>query len=386
MNPSPRPAAVPLRTADLHLVPEVVFGRGVLERVGPLVRGYGTSALIVTDPGLRATGIVDRVVGYLSAAGVEATVFDGVQANPTIANVEAGLTAGAGRGIAAVVSVGGGSAHDCAKAIALVAANGGEVRDYEGSDRSRHRSMPLIAVNTTSGSGADVSRYAVITDPARAVKMIIVDRHVMPRVAINDPLITAGMPPAVTAATGLDALSHGVEAIVSTSASDVSDLFAIRAVELAAECLPRAVQDGGDLGARDGMMLSALLAGLAIDSASVGAVHALAHQLGARYDLPHGVCNGLLLPVVCDFNLRAAPDRFAVVARALGRPGSARAVPAALRRLGARVGLPKGLAALGVERADLPELADGALADMCMQTNPRPMTRDDVVAVYERAL
>jgi alcohol dehydrogenase len=374
-----------LRTADLHLVPRIVFGRGTLEQVGPMARGYGTQALLVTDPGLRRTGLVDQVVVALERAGTGVVVFDGVQPNPTIANVEAGLAAGAGRDIAVIVSVGGGSAHDCAKAISLVAANGGEVRDYEGFDRSPHRAVPLIAVNTTAGSGADVSRYAVITDPDRALKMIIADRHLTPRAAINDPLATVGMPRGVTVATGLDALTHAIEAIVSTSASDVSDLFAIRAVELAARDLPLVARDGADLEARDGMLLAATLAGLAINSASVGAVHALAHQLGARFDLPHGVCNGLLLPVVVEHNVGAAPERYAIVARALGVPGP-RAVARRLRSLGSRLGLPRGLAALGVDRAALPSLVDGALGDMCMTTNPRPMTGADVLALYERAL
>ncbi len=379
-------AATALRTADLHFVPEIVFGRGTLEQVGPMARGYGAQALLVTDAGLRQTGLVDQVLGALERAGVGAVMFDGVQPNPTIANVEAGLAAGAGRDVAVVISIGGGSAHDCAKAISLVAANGGEIRDYEGVDRSPHRGVPLIAVNTTAGSGADVSRYAVITDPDRSLKMIVTDRHLTPRAAINDPLTTVGMPHGVTVATGLDALTHAIEAIVSTSASDVSDLLAIRAVELAAVCLPRVARDGGDLEARDGMMLAATLAGLAINSASVGAVHALAHQLGARFDLPHGVCNGLLLPVVVEFNVAAVPERYAPVARALGGVAGPRGVARALRSLGARVGLPRGLSALGVRRESLPALVDAALADMCMTTNPRPMTGPDVLALYERAL
>ena len=386
MNAWATASDAPVRTAELHFITQIVFGRGTLERVGPLTRGYGRRALLVTDPGLRASGLVDQVLDSLRKADVEAIVFDGVQPNPTIQNVEAGLAAGAGQDISALVSVGGGSAHDCAKAIALVAANGGEVRDYEGLDRSPHRAIPLIAVNTTAGSGADVSRYAVVTDPERSLKLIIADKHLTPRVAINDPLTTAGLPRSVTMATGVDALTHGIEALVSTSASDVSDLFAIRAIQLAAGNLRRVVRDGSDLAARDAMMLAATLAGLAINSASVGAVHALAHQLGAHFDLPHGICNGLLLPAICEFNIPAAPERYALVAQALGRGRAPRSVPGTLRALGAEVGLPKGLAALGVKRDALPDLAPGALADMCMLTNPRPMSRDDVVKLYERAL
>ena len=391
---TPTPARMS-SAADLHFIPEALFGRGVLERVGPAARGYGTRALLVTDQGMRSTGIVDQVVASLASAGVESVVFDQVRPNPTIDNVEAGLAAGAEREIAVLVSIGGGSAHDCAKTIALVAANGGEVRDFEGLDRSPHRGLPLIAVNTTAGSGADVSRFAVITDERRRLKMIIADRHLVPRLAINDPLTTIGLPRSVTVASGLDALTHAIEAYVSTSASEISDLLALRAVELAGRHLVRAVQTGSDVEAREGMMLAALLAGLAINSASVGAVHALAHQLGGHYDLAHGVCNALLLPVVVEFNLAGARERYDRVAIALaaalgggrgtGR-GSGSGLAASLRQLNRTVGLPAGLGPLGVQRQDLPALAEGALADMCMATNPRPMTGADVVSLYERAL
>ncbi len=374
------------RVAELHLPPIVHFGQGALAALGVEARGFGERALLVTDRGLTATGIVDQVVQVLHAAGVEPVVFDGVEPNPTISQVEAGLQAGAGREIRLIVSVGGGSAHDCAKVIALVATNGGEVRDFEGLDRSVHRGLPLICVNTTAGSGADVSRYAVITDPVRSLKMIIIDRHLMPRVAVNDPLLTVGMPAAVTMASGLDALTHAIEACVSTLASEVSSLLALRAIALIAADLERAVRNGSDVEAREGMLMGSLLAGMAIDSASVGAVHAMAHQLGAVYDLPHGTCNGILLPLVVEFNLSAAADRYDRVAAAFGNGATGRRLPALLRSLGDRIGLPRGLAALGVDRARIPELSARAMTDMCMDTNPRPMTEADVSRLFERAL
>jgi len=371
--------------AELHLPPIVHFGRGALARLGREARGFGERALLVTDRGMAATGIVGQVVEVLREAGVDARVFDAVEPNPTIAQVEAGLEAGAGQSIGVVVSVGGGSAHDCAKVIALVAANGGEVRDYEGFDRSPHRGLPLICVNTTAGSGADVSRYAVITDPARQLKMIVVDRHLMPRVAIDDPLLTVGMPPAVTMASGLDALTHAIEAYVSTEASELSSLLALRAVELVAANLERAVRRGSDVDAREGMLMGSVLAGIAIDSASVGAVHAMAHQLGAVYDLPHGVCNGILLPFVVEANEASARERYARIGAVLGGVTGG-SLPARLRALGDRVGLPRGLAGLGVERSRLQDLAERAMTDMCMATNPTPLTEADVVRLYERAL
>lgn len=206
------------------------------------------------------------------------------------------------------------------------------MRDFEGLDRSLHRGLPLICVNTTAGSGAEVSRYAVITDPRRSLKMIIVDRHLMPRVAVNDPLLTLGLPASVTMASGLDALTHAIEAYVSTLASELSSLYALRAVELVVADLERAVRDGTDLEAREGMLMGSLLAGLAIDSASVGAVHAMAHQLGALYDLPHGVCNGILLPVVVEYNESAASARYGRIAAVFGGGATGRRLPRCFAR------------------------------------------------------
>lgn len=372
--------------ADLHYPTRVLFGRGTVGQVGTLARGWSDHALLVTDPGMRATGLVDRVVGLLEDAGVTTVVFDGVAPNPSVDQVEAGLDAGADRGIGVILSLGGGSSHDCAKTIALVATNGGNARDYEGVDRSAHRALPLIAINTTSGSGADVSRYAVITDAGRSTKMILADRHLIPRVALNDPLTTVGLPASQTMATGIDALTHAIEAIVSTSASPVSDLYATRALELIGANLHAAIVDGRDLAAREAMMLAALLAGLAINGALVGAVHALAHALGARTEIPHGVCNGLLLPAIVEWNLPSARDGYSRVGAALDGRRDAASLHRRLAAFGRRAGLPSGLAALGVRQEMFEDLADRAMADLCMTTNPRPMTRDDVIRAYERSL
>jgi alcohol dehydrogenase len=270
--------------------------------------------------------------------------------------------------------------------VALVATNGGQVRDYEGSDRASSPGIPLVAINTTAGTGADVSRFAVITDPERKVKMVIADRRVMPVLAINDPLTTVGMPRAVTMASGLDALTHSVEAYVSTLASDLTDVMALRGVELANKHLVRAVESGQDVDAREGMMLASLYAGLAINSALVGATHALAHALGALLDLPHGVCNGILLPHVCAVNLPVRRQRYDRLASIVAGAPDGRRLPRLLRTLGDRVGLPRGLTALGVTRSHIPALTERALADMTMSTNPRPLSSAEVTAIYERAL
>jgi alcohol dehydrogenase len=288
-----------------------------------------------------------------------------------------------------MVSVGGGSVHDCAKVIALVATNGGSVADFEGFDRSRHPSLPLMAVNTTAGSGAEMSRFAVITDPARGAKMILADRHLVPLVAIEDPELTVSMPPAVTAASGLDALTHAVEAHVSSAASDFTRLMSRRAVEVIANALPTAYRKGSDLDARWSVLYGSVLAAHAFNSASVGAVHALAHQLGGKLGLVHGVCNAVLLPVVSAYNAETCPDLYADLAPALGVGGrgrtAARGVVERLRGLIADVGIPPRLRDLGVDDGDIPVLARMAMTDMCIRTNPRPLNEDEVVELFRRA-
>ncbi|MFI5283273.1 MAG: iron-containing alcohol dehydrogenase [Candidatus Dormibacterales bacterium] len=371
---------------ELYLPPLVVFGRGALDQIGPRTSAYGRRALVVTDRGMVAAGLVERVTGILRASRVDSIVFSGVEPNPTVSQVEAALGSGSGHDIDVIVSVGGGSAHDCAKMVALLAANGGRVHDYEGADRAAGPGIPLIAVNTTAGTGADISRFAVITDVERKVKMVIADRRVVPLVAINDPLTTVGMPKSVTMASGLDALTHSVEAYVSSLASDLTDVMAVRGVELASKHLARAVEHGQDIEAREGMMLAAVYGGLAINSALVGATHALAHALGALLDLPHGVCNGILLPHICAVNYSSRRDRYDRLASILGRTSDGRSLPRLLRSLGDRVGLPRRLGELGVTRSDIPALTERALNDMTMTTNPRPLTGADVSAIYERAL
>jgi alcohol dehydrogenase len=385
----PRAPRTVNRAAELYFCPYVLFGAGALEQVGDLARGFGSKALVVTDKGLVQAGIAQAVQRGLGRGGLETILFDGVSPNPSALDVQAGLQSGAGQGIELIVSVGGGSAHDCAKAIALVASNGGQIADYEGFGRSAHAALPVVAVNTTAGSGAEMSRFAVITDPERRLKMIIADSHLTPRAAVNDPETTLSLPPALTAASGLDALTHAVEAYVSTAASPFTDLCALEAVRLVYHNLERAYRQGGELEAREAVMYGSVLAAFAFNSASVGAAHALAHPLGAVYDLPHGVCNGILLPLVTERNLPAAMDRYEEIGRVMGLgrgPLAARSVVRALHELGQRVGLPSGLAKLGVQRERLPEMAARAAQDMCLATNPVAFSQDELVELYSRAM
>lgn len=383
-----------MSTTTFFIPPVNLMGAGCLAEAVSAIRGYGfRHALIVTDAGLARAGVAAKVAGLLAAHDIQATVFDGAQPNPTVANVDAGLALLRAKGCDCVISLGGGSPHDCAKGIALVAANGGRIGDYEGVDKSAKPQLPLIAINTTAGTASEMTRFCIITDEARHIKMAIVDRNVTPILSVNDPSLMLAKPAALTAATGMDALTHAVEAYVSTAATPITDACALKAVALIAANLRRAVADGQDLEAREQMAYAQFLAGMAFNNASLGYVHAMAHQLGGFYDLPHGVCNAVLLPHVEAFNAPVAAARLAEVARAMGaelggldEAAGAERCLAEIRKLAADVGIPAGLSQLGVKAEDIPTLAANALKDACGLTNPRPADQVEIEAIFRGAL
>ncbi|CAM3737761.1 L-threonine dehydrogenase [Parendozoicomonas haliclonae] len=349
-------------------------------------------ALVVTDKVLVDIGLVGEVIKKLGKAGITCEIFDQTKPNPTVKNVEDGVKQLQAAGCDCVISLGGGSPHDCAKGIALVAANGGSIKDYEGLDKSAKPQVPLICINTTAGTASEITRFCIITDEARHVKMAIVDKHTTPTMSVNDPALMQGMPRSLTAATGMDALTHAVEAYVSTASTPVTDACALQAVELVSSWLRTAVYNGDDMEAREQMAYGQLLAGMAFNSASLGYVHAMAHQLGGFYDLPHGVCNAILLPHVQAFNARVCPEKLARVAAAMGVDISGisdrEGADAALREiqgLALDIGIPEGLAELGVKESDFPTLADNALKDACSLTNPLQATKEEIIEIFEGA-
>jgi alcohol dehydrogenase len=371
-----------------------LMGVGAAKKVGSQAKSLGGSkALIVTDKVLAKLGVAARIQGQLEEAGVHAVVFDGADPNPTDTNVHDGLKVYEQHRCDLIVSLGGGSAHDCAKGIGIVVANGGNIRSYEGIDKSTKPMPPFIAVNTTAGTASEMTRFCIITNTSTHVKMAIVDWRCTPNVAINDPVLMVGKPPALTAATGMDALTHAVEAYVSTAATPITDACAIQAMKLIGEHLRPAVANGQNLEARDRMAYAEYLAGMAFNNASLGYVHAMAHQLGGLYNLPHGVCNAILLPVVCEFNLIAAARRLGDVAVALGEDvaglapvdAAAKGI-AAIRKLSRSIGIPAGLTELGVKEIDLPTMAENAMKDACRLTNPRQATLQEVVALFKAAM
>jgi alcohol dehydrogenase len=376
-------------------IPNVsLMGVGSSKEAGPQAKALGaTKALIVTDKVLNQLGVAARVRGQLEEAGVKAVIFDGAEPNPTDTNVHDGLKVYEQSRCDAIVSLGGGSAHDCAKGIGMVATNGGNIRNYEGINKSTKPMPPFVAINTTAGTASEMTRFCIITNTSTHVKMAIVDWRCTPNVAINDPVLMVGKPPALTAATGMDALTHAVEAYVSIAATPITDACAIKAIELIADYLRPAVANGENLDARDKMAYAEFLAGMAFNNASLGYVHAMAHQLGGFYNLPHGVCNAILLPAVCEFNLIAVADRLSDVAVALGEnvdglapvDAAAKAI-AAIRKLSKAIGIPAGLKELGVKEADLPTMAENAKKDACQLTNPRKATLQQVVEIFKAAM
>jgi len=371
-----------------------LMGIGAHKELGGRIKTLGAKKpLIVTDKGITKTGLTQKIADLIKKdAGLEAVIFDETVPNPTDKNVHDGVEVYKKNGCDMIITLGGGSPHDCGKGIGLVIANGGSIRDFEGVDKSTKPMPPFIAVNTTAGTGSELTRFCIITDTSRKVKMAIVDWRVTPTIAINDPLLMAGMPPGLTASTGMDALTHAVEAYVSTIATPVTDACALKAIELVSKNLRAAVANGGDMIARDNMAYAEYLAGMAFNNASLGHVHAMAHQLGGFYDLPHGVCNAILLPHVERFNMIAKVDRFVDIARAMGevvdglssRAAAEKAIDA-IKTLSKDIGIPSGLSELGVKEKDLRTMAENAQKDACGLTNPRCPSLEDVINIYKAA-
>jgi alcohol dehydrogenase len=376
-------------------IPSVTkMGIGAVKQLGASAKFLGgTKALLVTDKGMVSLGVADQMKQLLEDSGVQTVIFGGAEPNPTDLNVREGLKAYRENKCDMLVSLGGGSSHDCAKGIGIVATNEGDIRDFAGIDSVPKPLPPFIAINTTAGTASEMTRFAVITNTDIHVKMIFATARITPTIAINDPVLMVGMPPALTAATGMDALTHAIEAYVAALANPVTDACALAAVRLVAEYLPQAVANGDNLEARDKMAYAEYLAGMAFNNAGIGIVHAMAHQPGALLNKPHGVCNAILLPHGCAFNLIACPQRFADVAIAMGvNPAGLTTMEVAekgveaIRKLSVSVGIPAGLGEIGVKESDIPLLSENAIKDICCLFNPRKIKIEDITRLYKEAL
>ncbi|HLK39077.1 MAG TPA: iron-containing alcohol dehydrogenase [Polyangiaceae bacterium] len=366
----------------------IVFGPGVVSTVAQHVRRIGAKrALVVCDPGVVRAGISERVRDALERGGVSAVTFDDVAPNPVEKNVFDGVAAYTGHGAECVVAVGGGSPLDTGKLIALKVTHDRPLADYDDAvDGGRFIGPtvpPIVTVPTTAGTGSEVGRSGVVTLETTGRKTVIFSPHLLAKVALLDPELTRSMPPRVTAATGFDALTHCLEAYCSLGDHPMADAIALGGLELCAAHLAQAVERGDDLAARGGMMKAAMMGAVAFQK-GLGACHSLAHPLSSEKGLHHGLANALCLPAVVEFNESAAHAKLERIRGVLEpRAGSC---SGALRDLRKRVGLPEGLRSEGVTEADVPRLADKAVEDACHRSNPRPVTRDQLAALYRASL
>jgi len=357
-------------------------------------RGF-KKALFVTDKELIKFGVAQKVLAVLADAGVPHVLYDDIKPNPTIANVTSGIAAFKASGADFIIAMGGGSSIDTAKAIGIVVNNPefAAITTLEGVAPTKHRSVPIIALPTTAGTAAEVTINYVITDEKAVKKMVCVDPNDIPVLSIVDAELMYSMPKGLTAATGMDALTHAIECYLTRAAWVMSDMFALQAIRMISAHLAEAVNNPSSATARDGMAVAQYIAGMGFSNVGLGIVHSMAHPLGAFYDTPHGIANAVLLPYVLDYNAAACAPRFREIARAMGVAGvdalsDSAAVAVAIgsvRALSKRVGIPEKLREIGVKEADLPKLAVAAFGDVCTGGNPRTTSVADILEIYKKA-
>jgi alcohol dehydrogenase class IV len=379
----------------LPIPTDVHFGYGIIRSLPDHVRGIGgRKVFVVTDPGVRAAGIVDRVTTGLEQAAIEFVIYDNVTADSGSELIGEGVEALKDSGADLVVGVGGGSALDTAKAVAALATNPGSPLDYVGLHKLKIRPLPTIAIPTTAGTGSEVSLWSVFTDDRRKLKVAIGGMFLYPTVALCDPELTLGLPSGLTAATGLDALAHAIECYTNNACQPISAALALEAIRLIGANLRSAALNGRDRPSRYAMMLASTMAGMAMNPTRLGLAHALAMPLGSwELKIPHSIAIAVTLPVVMEFNCTAAPERFVAVARALGEPvdgcstleGAARAAQF-VRRLAENIGIPNGLSEYGLAECHVPEVVEEAMKSGNVAVNPRRTTKDQLADILRRAL
>ncbi len=357
-------------------------------------RGY-KKAFVVTDKDLVKFGVAKFVTDELDKAKIEYAVFDDVKANPTIDNVKNGLTAFKKLGADVIIAIGGGSVIDTAKAIAIIETNPdfADVKSLEGVADTKNRCFPIIAFATTAGTAAEVTINYVITDEEAGRKLVCVDPNDIPIIAFNDADMMKSMPKGLTAATGMDALTHAIEGYITKGAHAMSDLLCWNSIKMIADNLAAAVADGNNAAAREGMAMGSYVAGMAFSNVGLGIVHSMAHPLGARFDVAHGVANALLLPFIMEYNLPYAKAKYADIARAMGvdvkgltADEAASAAIEAVKKLSKAIGIPQRLSEIGIKESDLAMLAADAIIDPCTGGNPAPVTEADILEIYKKAL
>lgn len=384
-----KPSSFELRK---FVAPEFIIGEGARNLAGRYAKNLGAEhVFIVTGPKIIRAGWVADVINGLKNEEIEQTVFSSITPNPRDTEVMNGAQVYQEMGCDAIIAIGGGSPIDCAKGIGLVVSNKKHVLDFEGVDNVSVPPPPMICIPTTAGTGADVSQFSIINDTGQRTKIAIISKMIVPDIALVDPVPLTTLSPELTAHTGMDAITHSVEAYVSNASSPVTDIQALESIRLMYNHLPSAYASPLSIEKRYHTMLGSLLAGLAFSNASLGAVHAMAHSLGGYSDLPHGECNALLLEHVAEFNYDACPERYSAIAALLKPSGSTGGggkedLIRTFRTLRESLGITERLSDLGVTRHDIPQLAKKAIRDPCLATNPRKMTVEDIGRIYEKTL
>lgn len=372
------------------------FGPGAREVLPQEISRLGfKKAFVATDKDLIKFGVADKVLKVLEGAGVPYEIFSEIKPNPTVSNVKAGVEAFAKSGADFIIAIGGGSSMDTAKAVGIITNNPefADVVSLEGVADTKKKSIPIIALPTTAGTAAEVTINYVITDEENEKKMVCVDPNDIPVMAIVDAELMYTLPRSLTAATGMDALTHAIEGLITKGAWEMSDMFELKAIEMIARYLETAVNEPQNAEARNGMAVAQYIAGMAFSNVGLGVVHGMAHPLGAIFDIPHGVANALLLPTIMEFNMPAAIDKYVQIAKAMdvysadmSKEEAAQSAVDAVRALAVRVGIPQHLAELGINADDLDRLATAAAADVCTPGNPRFVDKDIILGLYEKVL
>ncbi|WP_251545956.1 iron-containing alcohol dehydrogenase [Limosilactobacillus caecicola] len=378
------------------LMPSVnFFGPGVIAKIGDRAKMLGMHKVLIVTGGHVSkieNGPVDQTVASLKKAGVDYVIFDGAEENPKIRDIKKGKQLYLDEGCDSIITVGGGSSHDCGKGIGIILTNGDDITKLAGIETLDNPLPPLMAVNTTAGTGSELTRHAVITNEETHLKFVVVSWRNIPLVSFNDPMLMLDIPQATTAATGLDAYVQAVEPFVSVDHNDITDSQCEKAIKIIQRYLPQAVANGHNVEARTKMVEGEMLAGMAFNNANLGYVHAMAHQLGGQYDAPHGVCCALMLPVVEEWNIIACPDRFAKLAEIMGYDTTGMTTMEAahksidgMRELAKSIGIPDSIEAIGAKPEDFELMAKNALKDGNAFSNPRKGTVEEVVKLFQKA-
>ena len=372
------------------------FGPGARKELATVVANRGwKKALVVTDKGLMQFGVAKMVLDVMDAAGIPYEIYDEVKPNPTVTNVTNGVAACKKAGADFIVAIGGGSSMDTAKGIGIVCTNPefSDVISLEGVADTKNKCLPIVALPTTAGTAAETTINYVIIDEKRQQKMVCVDPNDIPAVAIIDAELMYSLPKGLTAATGMDAMTHAIEGLITKAAWEMSDMFEIKAIEMIHKYLPMAVNDPKNPEGRNGMAVAQYIAGMAFSNVGLGVDHGMAHPMSALHDVPHGVACAILLPTVMRYNMPACVDKYVEIAKACGvykpemtNQEAAEAACTAIEDLSKLVGIPQHLSELGITEADITDLAEQAITDVCTPGNPREVTKEDIIALYHKIL